>query len=246
MKGCLPRFLILCAVLVFSGWAAWSIAYPTIYLRYRLSIDVETDGKVETQSSVIEVAYDIIPDSFMYLGSYSFRGRLHSSATTIDLGKRGLLFFINLPPSLRIRPAAPFGAKDFYERFAREHVPLGNLPLEAYGFPADGAPSRMEPIIRQLAQERRTVNVPISMLPMLVRFRDIKDSTTIEELDPAGLPMEGVKILGARLEVTRDPVSPRPESWPQWLVKSKTARMALPSPIPKGVHLLALGAFRGE
>ena len=59
---------------------------------------------------------------------------------------------------------------------------------------------------------------------MVVRFTDINDPSTIEEVDPRDLAAAygpGVRLARARLEFTTDPFSPMPKSWPKRLADEK-------------------------
>jgi len=59
---------------------------------------------------------------------------------------------------------------------------------------------------------------------MWVRFRNINDLGAIEELDPRHLAAAygpGVRLARARFEITTDPVSPMPRTWPKWLASEE-------------------------
>ena len=71
-----------------------------------------------------------------------------------------------------------------------------------------------------LGHKRGVVDLPFSGLPMLVRFRDIHDPTTIEQVDPNSLDVAfgpGVKLLSASLAVTDDPPTNGIDKTLNWL-----------------------------
>ena len=59
---------------------------------------------------------------------------------------------------------------------------------------------------------------------MVVRFRNIDDGDTIEELDPRDLSAAygpRVRLARAQFEFATDPVSPIPATWPKWLASEE-------------------------
>ena len=59
---------------------------------------------------------------------------------------------------------------------------------------------------------------------MVVRFRNIDDGDTIEELDPRDLAATygpEVRLVRAGFEFTTDPVSAMPQTWPKWLASEQ-------------------------
>src|SRR5947209_1047839 len=77
---------ILVAVLAVSIVAYW-VAYPSLTLRYRLTLEAEVDGKPLTGASVVEVTYSKQPKIRSDL-IVTYRGE----AVILDLGDRGTLF----------------------------------------------------------------------------------------------------------------------------------------------------------
>jgi hypothetical protein len=89
----------------------------------------------------------------------------------------------------------------------------------------------MQRVVRQLQPKKGAVDVPLGKLPMLVRFRDINDRNSIEEVNPLDLAAAygpGVRLLRATFELTNDSITPMPPNWPNWLVKET---VETPSPV---------------
>jgi hypothetical protein len=68
-------------------------------------------------------------------------------------------------------------------------------------------------------------DVPIAVLPELVRFQDINDPHTLVRLAPNDLAASfgaGIALKRVVLQLTNGRVTPPSENWPQWLrVKRK-------------------------
>jgi hypothetical protein len=208
-----PKFLVVCAAIVVGLYVAYLVFFPTVYLRYRLTLDVDVDGVMRTGSGVVEIAYQGMPDWLSEIGQAAhFAGEMHGYAIPVDLGERGLLFVVDAYPFL----ADPKTHLIALPRAAS----LTMLPFVAYGFPQDGMPSYMLPLARKLRDTKGPVDIPPDRLPMVVRFRNIDDGDTIEELDPRDLAAAygpEVRLAQAWFEFTTDPVSPMPLTWPKWL-----------------------------
>ncbi|TDX66612.1 hypothetical protein EDE12_101145 [Methylosinus sp. sav-2] len=119
-------------------------------------------------------------------------------AVAIDLGPRGVLFVLLTPDQERKESGEPFDV------FSRLHRDLWS----EYGIDA-AAMDRM-------AQARGATAVPLDMLPLLVRFRDIADPKTVERVDPNDLAEKfgsGVRIARAIFEITDAPVIDKLLPW---------------------------------
>ncbi len=210
------KFLLVCALIAIGGYAIYALIFPTERLRYRLTLDVDVDGVTHTGSGVVEIAYQPLPDMFDSLPGGHFRGEMRGYAVTVDLGERGVLFALDGVPML----ASPETNRPLFPEAAY----FGSLPFVAYRVVEQGPPSHTMQQVRQLRKKTGAVDVPLDMLPMLLRFRDINDPQSNEEVDPRDLAAAfgpGVRLLDAKLEFTDDPVSSMPRNWPRWLVDEK-------------------------
>ncbi len=212
------KFLVVCAVIVGGLYAAYLVILPTAYLRYRLTVDVDVDGATHTGSGVVEIAYQPLPDWLVNIGGGShFGGDMRGCAITVDLGERGLLFVVNSRPLL-VDPKTDLPA---FPKLAS----LNMLPFIAYGLSQSYDPSSGLAAVRELQTKKGSVDVPPDGLPMVVRFRNINDGNTIEELDPRDLASAygpGVRLARAKFEFTTDPVSSMPKTWPKWLASFRS------------------------
>jgi hypothetical protein len=221
MKG-FGKFLAICAAIAITLDVAYLVIFPSVTLRYRLTVDVDLNGAVHTGSGVVEVFYQPLPDSLRGIsGSAHFGGEMRGYAITVDLGERGLLFVVNSSPFLTNSQTGLITLPD--------GASLTMLPFTAFGLPLSGLPSEMLRIARELRAKKGPVEVPPDKLPMIVRFTDLTDLHSIEELDPRDLASSygpGVRLANAQFELTDDPISPLPRTWPKWLMDAKAIELS--------------------
>jgi hypothetical protein len=217
MKGCLVALGILAGLAVAGIGYLWFSFYD-IHVRYRLTVEVQDGDQVKTGSSVIEVSYSIQPDKAVNLGGRDTHPTPVGYAPTVDLGEKGLLFLtfesVARTPAQRV------------ESNKQVWCPLddiGCLPFAAYYKPGlqIGLPySQQKAALLQLLRQSGPHDAPFTVLPELVRFRDINDPHTLMRVSPYDLAASfgpGVKLKRVILQLTDDPVTPPPGNWPQWL-----------------------------
>ena len=195
----------------FGGYVAWSVIYPTIHIRYRLTVEVKVADQIKTGSGVIDIAYPIYPDDFVYLGGSTDYRPVIGYAVTVDLGDKGMLFltFKN--------------GKSGREQTIRCLMSdIACLPFAAYGGneTVGGAYSREKASLQALQAQSGPREAPLSDLPALIRFRDINDPSSAEIISPVDLAAaygSGVSIQRVVVELTDVPVTPMPSNWPSWL-----------------------------
>jgi hypothetical protein len=218
------RFFLVCALIIGGGYAACSILYPTIEIRYRLSLYFDVDGVQRVGSGVIEIEYDTaaaFERSIVTGGSQGLVGFMRGNAITVDLGDRGLLLVVDTEPCVGgPGPQNP-----------REAWRLSDLPLRLFYM---GPHPNVEgtAFLRAAQHQSGVRNVPLEKLPLLVRLGNVQDRNAAQRVDPFDLTAAfgpGVKLVRATLEVTSDPISPTPSNWPSWLKDQKgDARLYIP------------------
>jgi hypothetical protein len=214
MKGCLVGGLkIFAGLVIFVIGYIWFTFYD-VHVRYRLTVEVQDDGKIKTASSVIEDVFVIQPDWSMIGPVNSVR--VIGYAPTVDLGAKGLLFLTftdanRTPDQRRVRNKLVGCLVD----------DIGCLPFAAYGNIGLGYYfSQRKAELAELLRQSGQRDVPFAVLPELVRFRDINDPNSDVTVAPDDLAARfgpGVELKCVTLELTDDPVTPPPEIWPQWL-----------------------------
>jgi hypothetical protein len=185
-----------------------SCAPSTQTIRYRLTLEVEADGMVRRGSSVIETRWS---DQSLLKGlanGMSWVVHTRGEAVIVDLGSRGILFALLTGVETKAR-----GSNLSY--FPEDPQQVLLTP-----FGAIGQGSITADFLRKLSLRRDVLKVPVSGLPMLVRFRDVHDPMTVEQVDPSDLEASfgpGVKLRGATIAITDDPVTYRIEEKLGWL-----------------------------
>lgn len=175
--------------------------------RYRLTVEVETPEGLKTGFSVIEVSTSMT-SSTSIPSPGAVRHQLNGEAVTIDLGQHGTLFAL-------LRSDVESGwATNLLFRLAPGVI----IDDENGKYDSDASfRARYEAMLknRQLIVLPKTFhNIRVlrdmPARPMLVRFRDIADPTTVERVDPDDLTAsfgEGVKLRRVTVQLTDDPVT---------------------------------------
>ncbi len=183
----MKRLGILLAI-AFAGLAVYVAAFSAT-VRYRLTLEAEVDGKLKTGSGVIEVNYSKNNDP---ISNAEFSIDIRGEAVVLDLGQRGTLF------------ALLKGDTD--SRSGPDYI-----VLRAFNFSGGALP---RPVTKGLSDVRKLsgkVELPLTSLPLLVRFRDINDPKTLEKVDPLNLDKSfgpGVKLTRTTLEVVSSGIWP--------------------------------------
>jgi hypothetical protein len=145
------------------------LEFYDIPVRYRLTVEVQDGDQIKTGSSVVEALYNIEP-SWSWSGPSTYI-RVVGYAPTVDLGEKGMLF---LTFSNANRTPA-----QIVERGKYVFCPMDDmycLPFEAYGKPGTGvatAYDKRQVPLRDLLRQSGPHEVPLAVLPQLVRFRAI-------------------------------------------------------------------------
>ena len=189
--GIIAASVVACAAILVAGVFLWLKAnYPTYSHRYRLTIAIEVDGRVHTDSSVIEVIWKGGPE-FGDVGPYhpSVRGQ----AVFIDLAGFGTAVAVLVAPS--------------FEQGGVIRWPegVGALWLGARAF---GNGSTL-PELPQLPRLRGRRDLASDNMPRLIWFSNIADPKTARRFKPDDIPTlfgPAARLAAAHVEITNDPV----------------------------------------
>ena len=189
-------------------------------IRYRLTATVETPEGVRTGSSVIEVNWAMSRTSPPLGGSgYTVRGE----AAAVDLPNGQTLVVL-----LRSAEDVDWAA------WVIKRIPTAGMAEQAKPTPSE----RSEQIVSEkryfdLVRADRGVhavwkpeppphNLPSLSIPYFVRFRDLADPKSVEQIDPADLAKSfgsGVRLKSLIVQVTDAPVTKGIEKRLGWLGK---------------------------
>jgi hypothetical protein len=174
-------------LLIGVGVVWWHVNYPTYSYRYRLTLAIETGGKVHTGSSVIEIIWSGGPE----IGDVGpYHPRIRGQAALVDLGSSGAILAA-LINGESYGPAAD-GA-------------LGALWIVPRAFGTNSALEHL-PSLPHLTGQRKLT--PDNML-RLIWFADISDPKTARKILPGEIPQllgPHSRLVDSYIEITRDPL----------------------------------------
>jgi hypothetical protein len=188
----LIKWLAILAVVTVAMVAIYMTLFPSATVRYRLALEAEADGTPVSVSGVREVSYS---KQSQFAAQHELVIDVRGEALALDFGQRGTLF------------ALLKGDTD--DRSGAEWI-----VLRAFNFPGGGLPRPVEQGVSEVRRLSGKVDLPLTSLPVLVRFRDINDPMTVEKLDPLNLEKSfgpGVKLTRATLEIV--PAGLWPFNW---------------------------------
>lgn len=194
--------------LVLSGLASL-IIYPTIGIKYRLTIEAMTPEGPVTGSGVIQVSFG---------SNFTLRGRggvstVTGEAVPVDLGG-GKILFVTLTNNISGRPGRPrslTGAQDSTW-----------LPVSVFNFKWRYG-QELE-LARQVEEARRQGQRSFTLraLPTLVTFNNINDPLSVVVVRPERLSATfgaGYALTSAMIEITDDPLTEQIVDVLPWLSK---------------------------
>jgi hypothetical protein len=154
------------------------VAYPSLTLRYRLTLEAQVDGEPRIGSGVIEVTYSKI---IQLWGTTDLGIGVRGEAVVLDLGSHGMLFALL--------------AAGTDSRSIPESIILRAYDFDGGAYPGHSVEEGQEQL-RRLSGKRE---LPLDSLPMLVRFRNLNDPMTVERVDPLDIG----KSFGAEAKLVR-------------------------------------------
>jgi hypothetical protein len=184
-RGCLTALVVLVFV-AGALVAAYMYKYPNYTYRYRLTVNIEIDGKIYSGSSVIEVTWHGGPE----IGDVgSFHPTIRGQAPLVDLGKRGVI-------------VASLISKDWGQP-SKVGDPWGALFIAPRAF----GKSTEVTSIPEFSSQHGLRALEADNLPRFLWFSDSQDPTTAQEIrvhdnifGPSG------RFAGASVEITSDPL----------------------------------------
>jgi len=180
------RFLFIALIMLVAAAATYKWFYPTYSYRYRLTINIETDGKLHSGSSVIEVIWyaHLLPELV------SFSPELRGEAAIVDLGPRGVV-------------VATLIAEDW--GWHNTNAGWGALWLVPRAFGVRDSNEGLPDLVR-LGGKRE---LAFDNLPRFLWFSNPQDPTTAKVLFVNDIPSAfgpSAHFAGASVEITSDPI----------------------------------------
>jgi hypothetical protein len=153
------KWLGIAFALILGALLLYDISYPSLTLRYRLTLEAEVDGEPKVGSSVVEVTYS---KQSRFAGQSDLAVSYRGEAVVLDLGSRGTLFALLKASS--------------DSRSIPETIVLRAFNFEGGAFPGPTVESGLKQL-RSLSGARE---LPLTSLPLLVRFRDLNAPKTVD------------------------------------------------------------------
>lgn len=181
------RAAVVAVALSFLVAACNPFARTYIY-RYRITVEVDTPQGLRTGSSVWETSAwqgSGIPDN-------AIRSRVRGKAVAVDLPGGTLLALLR--------------GQDMDLDYA---VGLVSSALKEHPLPGVTTTDDWKSNRELIASKKPTVDLPLSLYPLLVRFRDINNPGSVEKVDPNDLAASfgpGVRLRRVTVAVTNDEV----------------------------------------
>jgi hypothetical protein len=233
MSGRAKGYLVVVASILAIAVLGWLILGDTARprtLRSRLTVVVETPEGDRTGSSVTQITISF-PGGLARADGYSIWTTLIGEAVVVDLGSRGFLFV-----TFESKSGLARGGMDMYnaaftsfprEKFRGEHWKDMSSTDEYAAY------------LDELIRLRPKGDLPANSMPVLVRFRDPTNSSSVELVDPLDLAASlgpGVKFKSASVEITDDPITKGIDAKLPWLASSKVSPSLFPPDDPRVNH----------
>jgi len=190
------RVILIVLGLIIAVIAYYKIYYPSFTYKYRMTVEVDTPEGVKSGSSVIEVHTTQWPEGWRNMfGGHTENSKAIGEAVVVDLGDKGMLFTASLGTySERLYPL-------IFTKGGYGSRKPGGVP--GYATAVDFKAS-----------------IPVKHYPLLVRFKDLQDPMTVEEVKPNDLVSsfgEGFALKSISVESTTDPIKWKVEKILPWL-----------------------------
>lgn len=185
------------AALLLAGCGLLS---PSESYRYRMTIEVETPAGLRTGSSIIEVTTGKGP-AFPGPEAATLHTRIRGEAAAVDLPDGQTLFAL-----LRNSTSSQAAASHALSAFAEREPGLRYMSWREQ--------------IGALKRMRGQAELPRSAYPTLVRFTNISDPGTVEQVDPNNLATvfgPGVHITRITVALTEDGLTEKMKAHLPWL-----------------------------
>lgn len=182
--------------------------FPLDTFRQRIMVEIDTPSGIRSGYSVVETE---VHKGKSWGDASGTQFRVRGEAVAVDLpGGRTLFALLRGAGEASGDPAA------YQTRLISDALRAGATPSKAIAFEAL---SLMD--TRAAAKDAElSLELPPTLYPMLVTFRDIDDPKSVERVNPADLAARfgtGVRLKRITVEVTDDEVTTGIEKWLRWL-----------------------------
>jgi hypothetical protein len=232
------RSFVVVVVVALALVAAWRLVppwlIPSASVHYKLSVDVDDNGVLRHGEGVIDVAFQ--SQGPLLIGNTpQWSVEPIGEAFAVDIGDGGAFYVLLVGD----------GPRNRRNHIAHDDNSVGSTSAGPsalrrwFGFDATGLPNGLETKakIDAVAVSKASVELPPSALPLLVRFRDPKDPSTVEVVDPDNLEASfgrGVKISRVRAAIVDEPVTAGIKERLNWLKLGYRGKYLFTLPLAPG------------
>lgn len=169
------------------GVVLFAVVFPSVTVRYRLTLEALVDGVSKGGSGVFEVVYSTNP---RLLGAASeIQSKVTGEAITMDLGRRGLLLVL-------------LAAGENPRSSPEDIIPY------TFSLTQGGGGARDFKFIAALKGE---LNLPFDLLPLAIILSDPSNPSSVARVDGGAFPVElgqDVRLVRANIKILDDGIWP--------------------------------------
>jgi hypothetical protein len=226
------RWFMIVVVVALALVAAWRLVprllIPSASAHYKLSVDIDDNGVLRHGEGVIGVLFQSQGPLLIGANMAQWSASTVGEAFAINFGERGALFVL-------LFGDGPRNKRNGREWGSRGYSPdAGRQALWSYfGFVVNDLPNGFESKakIDAFATGKNRAELEAAALPLLVRFRNPDDPSTVEIIDPDHLDAAfgpGAKIKNVWAEITNEPVTRGVADKLTWLAQPARDQMRGP------------------
>lgn len=209
----MKRFLGILGAVLFGLIVLFLLSYPSVTMKYRMTVEVDVDGTVVSGSSVGRISAGIQP---AWLSNYSWVESCNleeGEAVSVDLGSRGRLWVLLS------------AGKDSPNATESSHLmcTLVSGAFRRRGLVSDKGYNDSRGFIRYwwtIYRHAEALVLEPDEYPLFVRFRDEADPLTLELVRPDDLAASfgtGVRLRRVTIGITGDTVTRGAQALLPWL-----------------------------
>lgn len=193
-------------------WLAWNYFFPKSVIHYRLDVTFEVDGVPVTGSSVQKlVVYRV-----RGIGHNKASWHTYGEAVRVDLPGHGAVYVLMTTPT-------PDGTYTFSTKGRFDFLVSWACKLKE-----QRGDRSWDDFVRMVGQVSGECKVPDQYVPLMVRFIDETKPTSVQRIHPNEREKstgKKVRFVGAKIEVTDEPLTSGIDKHLHWLTEKSEKRL---------------------